>query len=158
MHRVKQVLWFAGGLLAVAVMATFIAPKVGAAIKGALVEVIIPSRPFSANLFVPQHQTMSQAAGPGSGGTLGITSITITNTDTEDQTVGILSTSTTGPGCTGAIAGQSQPEAVFIAPAKKTVQFQYPTPFVMGWGGCVSAVMNSAPGATVAIDFVGIIN
>jgi hypothetical protein len=77
----KTILCAAGGFLTVA----FAAPRVSATIRAAFVEVVIPSKPF----FGALTSNFSQPATGPDTGTLGVTSITVTNFDPAARLISI---------------------------------------------------------------------
>ena len=158
MIRPKQILWFAGALFAVVMISALVAPKVSAALKGALVEVILPSRPFSDSLHILSTSPFAGlATGPGAGSTLGVTSITISNFDFADQQIGVYLPAISNSSCSSTILSEGSPYYTMIAPARKTVQFNYPTPLVFS-GGCVVAQVVTTRSSEVIFDITGFIN
>lgn len=80
------VLSAAGGVLAVAAIGHFAAPKLTAAIKAAFVEVVIPSKPFFDRVILGRGVFLS--IGPDAG-TLGVSNILLTNFAPDTQQVRI---------------------------------------------------------------------
>ena len=130
MKRMKQMFMLAAGLLALALIATFVAPKVGAAVKAALVEVVLPSHPIWQDYYLHPGDLITDGL---TTGTLGVSSVTVTNSyaDGTPISVEIVSVLTSGPNCTGAPAEQN-PRMRFLAPANTTNHYVYPTPAVLG--------------------------
>ena len=158
MKRMKQMFMAAGGLLALADMATFVAPRVGAALKGALVEVIIPSHPYWGHAYFPaQTQVTSLTIGPGTG-TLGITSITISNFTNDPNHVYFQGVTTQDPGCQGPVISTGEKTLFFISPAKSTTHYVFPAPVVAG--SCYVVSISSALQGVVglAVETIGIVN
>lgn len=72
----NKALYAGAGLLSLALIGALAAPKVVAAARAALVEIVIPSTPFFGSMSLSGFG--SQSVGPGTG-TLGVTQIVITN-------------------------------------------------------------------------------
>jgi len=75
--------------------------KVSAAVRAALVEVVIPTQTFHGTMIATNYPT---ALGPTSG-TLGITTLTLTNFDTTTQQVYLFQPVLSGTGCYNTIVG-----------------------------------------------------
>jgi hypothetical protein len=73
MKLIKLVLYAAGAVIIMAVVGTLAAPKLAATIRGAFVEVVIPSRPFYDSMSVLNSVV---SVGPDTG-TLGVSNITL---------------------------------------------------------------------------------
>ena len=156
MNRLKQVILVAAGLLALVVIATLVAPNVRATLKGALVEVIIPSHPYSAQLSIPPGNT-DAVAGPGGTATLGVTSITITNYNSTMEAVSVDSPQMSPPNsCSGTVTSGGRPYITMFLPAQTTMHFNYPTPLV--FGPCVDVIVPGAHSFAVEFDINGIVN
>lgn len=98
MKPLKRVLYAGAGLLSLAFIGTLAAPKVRAAARAALVEIVIPSTPFYGSMSLSGFG--SQSVGPGTG-TLGVSQIIITNFDSVVNQVNIYSPLLTGGTCGG---------------------------------------------------------
>lgn len=104
-------------------------PAAVAAPKAALVESVLPSRPFnnSAN-----GSASYVSIGPGSSGVLGVTAITLTNLGGTTRTVFVFApVLADGQFCgSTSVIGGSSPRFYVIVPASQTVHLTYPTPLV----------------------------
>jgi hypothetical protein len=106
----------------------------------------------------------TRSVGPGTG-ILGITSLTLTNFDTQPQQVFIFVPIFSGGGCgTGGsnIVGGTEPQmTVYVAP-QSTLHLTYPTPMVINpFAGitCIAAeVTTLLHGGSVEIDVNGVVN
>ncbi len=99
----KTILYAAGAFFSLAFVGAFVGPRVSAAVRAALVEVVMPSNPFFDRLVLsPQNFLMS--TGPNTGA-LGITNIPITNRDSTQNVVFILAPLFSGGGCGSTITG-----------------------------------------------------
>ena len=87
---------------------------------------------------------------------LGLSSITITNSDAATQVVAVTGVTTSGPNCTGTVNTVSMPQVPFLAPSNQTIHLTYPTPLV--YGSCVAAEVLTAHSNTVEVDINGIVN
>ena len=88
MHLKKRLLWIAGCLLGVLACSAAFAPKLSAAIKSALVEIVLPSKPFFGQTGVTVNDVHF---GTGTEeGTLGITNLIVTNFNDVVSTVEIF--------------------------------------------------------------------
>ena len=156
MKRMKQMVMLAAGLLALALIATFVAPKVGAAVKAALVEVVIPSHPYWGEAYIDTLAfEKMRILGPGTG-TLGITSITITNLSDTSNIVYVQGVTTFDPGCQAQVTSAGQQEFRFQSPANTTAHYAFPAPVVIGSCYRVSTSLATQPG--VLAEIVGIVN
>jgi hypothetical protein len=121
-------------LLALAAGAlTLAALPAQAAVKAALVEDVMPSRPwkFSSTLQPPYFFT--RVFGPGSTGILGITSITATNTDVVPRRVRFVSWAVDGAtgDCNGNFLGVGGVIADVFVPARSTTHLAFPSAYVL---------------------------
>lgn len=98
MKLLNRALYAGAGLLSLALIGALAAPKVVAAARAALVEIVIPSTPFFGSMSLSGFS--SQSVGPGTG-TLGVTQIVITNFDSVVNQVNIYSALLTGGTCGG---------------------------------------------------------
>ncbi|MCU1238299.1 MAG: hypothetical protein JWP63_6266 [Candidatus Solibacter sp.] len=149
----------AGALLALGAIS---APKLHAAIKAAFVEVVIPSKPFAAEISIVGNNTF--ADGPDLG-TLGVTSLTITNYDAAAQQITIFAPVMGGSaqfGCSfGTVIGGGSPSTSVIVQGKSTLHLAYPSPLVfssIGGHTCVAAQINTVHSGGVNVDITGFVN
>ena len=130
-------------------------------IKAAYVEEVIPAKTFTGRM---QVLNATKSMGPGTG-IFGITSLTLTNFDTQPQQVFIFVPIFSGGGCgTGGsnIIGGTEPQmTVYVAP-QSTLHLTYPTPMVINpFAGitCIAAeVTTLLHGGSVEIDVNGVVN
>ena len=122
------------------------------------VQVRLPAQPFTVTMVLRNNQR--RVAGPGSG-TLGVTSITITNFDTEPQQLFLFAPVVSGGDCNGAVViGGSDPSFNLLVEPRKTLQLIYPTPLVFTQKGeqtCIAAEVTTALVAEVDIQVNGIV-
>ena len=95
MEYLQRLFWAVAGLFTLAVIGVAVAPKVRAAIRAAFVEVVLPSQPFSGTMVLKNEV---RSIGPGTG-TLGVSSLTITNFNTTQQQIQIFPPELSGGGC-----------------------------------------------------------
>jgi hypothetical protein len=161
MYRPNRIIFAGGAMLALAVIATVASPKLSAAIKAAFVEVVIPSHPFAGSAVLSIASPFNGVAvGPGSG-TLGVTSITITNLYSSAVLVDVISPVMDGslPGCAGNVVGSTTPHTRAWVQGNSTLQLTYPTPLV--FGSCVAAQVSSGfpnENRSLRFDFNGFVN
>ena len=130
-------------------------------LKAAYVEEVIPSHTFFGKM---QVVNATSSVGPGTG-ILGITSITLTNFDTQPQQVFIFVPIFSGGGCgsggSNIIGGTTPQLQVYVQP-QSTLHLTYPTPFVINpYNGvtCIAAeVTTLLHGGSVEIDVNGVVN
>ncbi len=156
--------WKTTALLAVATvcLGTTATPTMAAgSIKAASVELVIPSRAvyFDRGL----SNGVALATGPGTG-TLGVTSITLTNFDATAQQVYIFAATVTTPGdCSSSVVGFESPSmSVYVQP-NSTLHLSYPSPLVfhpISGSTCIGGNLPSAlPGSAGVYIYVnGIAN
>ena len=138
------------------------APALAAgSLKAAYVENVIPSRTFSGRM---QVLNTTKSMGPGTG-VLGVTSITLTNFDTQPQQVFIFVPIFSGGGCgTGGanIVGGTEPQMTVYVRPQETLHLAYPTPLVINpFAGitCIAAeVTTLLHGGSVEVDVNGVVN
>lgn len=127
-----------------------------AAPKAALVESVLPSRPFnnSAN-----GSATYVSIGPGANGTLGISAITLTNLGSTTRSVFVFATVfADGQVCgSTSVIGGAAPRFYVIVPASQTVHLTYPTPLVYGGVSGQSCVAFGGA-ANVDITVNGLVN
>jgi hypothetical protein len=147
------------GLLAAAGIAT---PAAAAgSLKAAYVEEVIPAHTFSGRM---QVLNATKSMGPGTG-IFGISSLTLTNFDTQPQQVFIFVPIFSGGGCgTGGsnIVGGTEPQMTVYVRPQETLHLTYPTPLVFSpFNGitCLAAeVTTLLHGGSVEIDVNGVVN
>jgi hypothetical protein len=92
------------------------------------------------------------------GQSLAVTTLTITNFDSNPQQLFVFNPVMSGAGCSGSVVGGSTPIARALLEPRKTVQLQFPTPMVFSLSGqgCLAAeVTTIMSGGSVVIDVVG---
>jgi hypothetical protein len=158
----KLVLYGAGTVMVAAVVGIFAAPKVSAAVRGALVEIVIPSKPINESMTV---LTSPVSSGPDAG-TFGVSNIIVTNFDSSPQQVLIFQpviASGGSAGCGGAVLGGGGPRLIVYVQSRQTLVIPYPTPLVFsGINGhsCIAAQILTTPvnGGFVEVDVNGFVN
>ena len=146
-------------LLAAAGIAT---PAAAAgSLKAAYVEEVIPAHTYTGHTTVLNSTT---SVGPGTG-ILGITSLTLTNFDTQPQQVFIFVPIYSGAGCGAggsSIIGGTTPQMTVYVQPQQTLHLTYPTPLVIDpYAGntCIAAeVTTLLHGGSVTIDVNGVVN
>ncbi|MGM9483418.1 hypothetical protein ACS5PN_19630 [Roseateles sp. NT4] len=124
-----------------------------AATKAALVESVLPSRPFqdSAN-----GSANYVTVGPTTAGsTLGVTSITLTNLGSTDRTIFVFAPVLAGGQICGStnVIGGSTPRFYVHVPANQTVHLTYPTPLVYpGVGGQSCVAFGGAQSVDISVN------
>jgi len=92
------------------------------------------------------------------GQRLAVTTLTITNFDSNPQQLFVFNPVMTGGSCSGTVVGGSTPIARALLDPRKTVQLQFPTPMVFSLSGlgCIAAEVTTViSGGSVVIDVVG---
>lgn len=141
-------------------LGTFAAPAEAAgAVKSAYVQAAIPTRTFFKILRLTDAN-VSNSAGAGEG-TLGITSLTLSNRDSAQQRVYMFIP--TPGGCDGSPASSYGPPMVIEIPPLQTVHLAFPTPLVMypdAASTCIAASLgtNSLHATALEIYVNGVIN
>jgi hypothetical protein len=157
----KLVLYAAGGFLTIAAIGAITAPRLTAAIRGAFVEIVIPSHPYSSKSFITQNPV---STGPDTG-TLGVTSITLTNYDTIPHMINIASAVVTGGDCTtGTLMTGTDAITSVLVPATQTLHLTYPSPLTFSsvsghtcvFGGVLGTIPNA--GTAIRMDINGFVN
>jgi len=130
-------------------------------LKAAYVEEVIPAHTYTGHMTVLNS---TNSVGPGSG-ILGITSLTLTNFDTQPQQVFIFVPIYSGAGCGAggsSIIGGTTPQMTFYVQPQQTLHLAYPTPLVINpYAGntCIAAeVTTLLHGGSVTIDVNGVVN
>ena len=131
------------------------------ALKAAYVENVIPSHTYTGRM---QVLNATKSMGPGTG-IFGITSLTLTNFDTQPQQVFIFVPIFSGGGCgTGGsnIVGGTEPQMTVYVPPQSTLHLSYPSPMVINPFNnitCIAAeVTTLLHGGSVEIDVNGVVN
>jgi hypothetical protein len=149
--------YLAGITLVVATVAVLKTPKVSAAIRATFVEIVIPTTTFNASM--QPTFGVYPSVGPDTG-TLGVTSLVITNFSDTPQSVLISAPLfSNGSGCGGTIIGREGPIVQVYVQPKQTLSLAYPTPLTFrGAGGhtCVAAL--STTGGQFEVDVNGFVN
>lgn len=98
----------------------------------------LPSRPFQRSVVGAGYRTM----GPGEGGTLGVTAITLTNFSAVLQQVFVFAPVLGGGQSCGStnVIGGSAPRFIVLVPPSQTLHLTYPTALVFGAVGGQSCV------------------
>jgi hypothetical protein len=160
MKPVKLVLYAAGALAVLVALTTLSAPKLRAAIRATLVEVVIPAKPYYGGT------TLSNAVvafGPDTG-TLAVSNITLTNNESNVQQVFLFSPGLFVPCESGSIANSHFlfPQMGLYVQPHSTLVLTYPTPLVFtGTNGhtCIAAqVTTPLHGEGVEIDVTGFVD
>jgi hypothetical protein len=139
--------WMFGGsaaLVAAAAGALLYAPAAIAAIKAAFVELVLPSRPFNGSV---SGGAGYQTTGPGSAGTLGVSSITLTNFGSASAQIFVFSPVFQGGFACGSsqVIGGSSPRFYVLVGGGQTLHLTYPSPLVMTPVSGQSCIAFSAP-------------
>lgn len=154
----------AAALAAIAGLATLsTSAQAAGGIKAAYVEEVIPAKTFSGHM---QVFNSISTVGPGANsGVLGITSITLTNFDTQPQQVFIFVPIFSGAGCGAggsAIIGGTTPQMTVYVQPQSTLHLTYPTPLVINPyqnNTCIAAeVTTLLHGGSVTMDVNGVVN
>jgi len=132
MQLKKSILFSGGCLLAAVSISLFNAPKLSAAIKAVFVESVLPSKPFFTR--IPAGLNRDFAVGPDQNGTLGVTSIMLTNFSNESEAVDIYQPvmAPNEMGCS-LIKANGGPDSIFFVarvPAAQTITLPFPSPLV----------------------------
>jgi hypothetical protein len=158
----KLALYSFGCLVLVAVVAAITSPKLSAAVRAALTEVVIPSRPFNDTM---QHVlNLSKSIGPDVG-TLGGSNITLINYDSAAQQVFIFAPVFSTGGCGGegsTVIRSSGPEVTVYVQPHQTLTLPYPSPLVFSpvdGHTCVAAIVQTQlNGGSVLVSVTGFVN
>jgi len=149
------------GIAAVAGAATLVPAHAAGGLKAAYVEEVIPSHTYSGRM---QVLNATKSMGPGTG-VFGITSLTLTNFDTQVQQVFIFVPIFSGGGCGSGgsnIVGGAEPQMTVYVQPQSTLHLNYPTPMVINPFNnitCIAAeVTTLLHGGSVEIDVNGVVN
>jgi hypothetical protein len=116
----------------------------------------LPTKPFFAMVEVANGQT--KAAGPGSAGTLGVTSLIITNANLDQQTLFIFAPVIGGGSCSATVNGGGEPSMTVFVPPRQTVQFTFPTPLVfakINGSSCIAVEVTTVQNAALDVAISG---
>jgi hypothetical protein len=165
MQSKKLLLAIAGCLLGVAAVGAMSSSKLSAAapIKATLTEVVQPSHPYFARLYVPENSTTADLAVGPDVGTLGVTSIVFTNLTTTFQRVVIFQPlmSANAADCGGPIQSFGPPGSISmivnLAP-NETTSLPFPTPLVFNPINGFSCIAIEGAYGAVAAYVTGFVN
>jgi hypothetical protein len=155
----RKLLWIAIGIAGLTVMGRYTAKPLMAQIKAVFVEVGLPGRPFFGEITLGNNDPKS--AGPDTG-TLGITSLTITNSDTKENRIFLFRPGISGGDCrTGTVISIVVPDLfeVFVQP-HQTTHLSFPSPVVIpnyNDHTCITAEATTSPNS-VSIYVNGFVN
>jgi len=121
------------------------------------VSLTIPAQPFFGEVSLANND--AKAVGVVNE-TLAVTTLTITNFDSNPQQLFVFAGVMSTPGtCSGSVIGGGTPIARALLDARKTMQLQFPTPMVftpIGSASCIaSEVTTILTGGSVVVDVVG---
>jgi len=161
MQLTKRLLCTTGCLLGVVAILAPVTPKLSAAVKNALVEIALPSRPFfgQAGLTVNNFRF-----GTGSDdGTLGITSLVVTNFNNVVSTVEVFQPvlAQGASTCSGPITGSGGPNTIFMTlrlQPNQTLNIPFPTPLVIPPVNGHSCIAADGPPGLFEVDVTGFVN
>ena len=148
--------------LAAVAAAVALAPAHAAGgLKAAYVEEVIPTHTYTGRM---QVLNSTKSMGPGTG-VFGVTSLTLTNFDTQVQQVFIFVPIFSGGGCGSGgsnIVGGAEPQMTVYVQPQSTLHLNYPTPMVINPFNnitCIAAeVTTLLHGGSVEIDVNGVVN
>ena len=161
MHLKKSLLWTAGCLVGVLACSAAFAPKLSAAIKTALVEIVLPSKPFFGQTGVTVNDVHF---GTGTEeGTLGITNLVVTNFNNVVATVEVFQPglSSNASTCFGPITGGGGPFSIFMTlrlQPNQTLNIPFPTPLVIPAVNGHSCIAAEGPPGLFEVSVVGFVN
>ena len=163
MRIAKTILCAAASLGALAIIGAVTAPKISAAIKAAYVELVVPDKAFTQDVEFGSLNG-GVVVGPGTG-TLGVTSLTVTNYDATLQDVFVfvpqLSLNTPGT-CNGFLSGVAGPSFHILVQPYSTIHIAYPSPLVytpgVGGGTCIGLQGDSPRSGNLNVTINGFVN
>ena len=139
----KKLFTFAGALALLAVLVHFSAKPLWAQMRALLVEIVLPSKPFSDVLVISSVNLNGKEITGPIAGTLGVTSLTITNLDSFVQEVQISRAQPINGGpCNNADTFGYPPSFFIPLQPRETIHLNFPTPLVFAnpsGPGCISA-------------------
>jgi hypothetical protein len=149
--------YLAGITLVLTIVGILKTPKVSAAIRATFVEIVIPTNTFNASM--QPSFGVYPSVGPDTG-TLGVTSLLITNFSGTPQSVLISAPLfANGGGCGGIIIGREGPILQVYVQPLQTLSIAYPTPLTFrGAGGHTCLAALSTTGGQVEVDVNGFVN
>ncbi len=159
----KRLVYAAAGLCLLAVVGTITAPKISAAIKATYVQLVLPDKAYTYEL---QTGIINggYSVGPGTG-TLGVTSLTITNYDNNPQDIFVFIPVTVGaaPGsCGGFLTAVQGPSFHVIVGGISTLHLPFPSPLIVnalqGAGTCIGLQAGTPRSGNVNITVNGFVN
>jgi hypothetical protein len=132
--------WIVAACAVMIITGITVSPRAAiAAVRGALVELVLPSRPFNESFSL----SPAGSAGPGTSGVLGVTAITLTNFSASNTTVFVFNPLfASGSSCGSPVIGGSGPRFYVDVPAGQTVHLTYPSPLVftpISGNSCIAA-------------------
>ncbi len=155
----KLVLYAAGGFVTLAAIETLAGPKLLAAVRATLVEVVIPSRPY--NQTVTFSSSKPKTFGPDTG-VLGVSTITFTNFALQRETITIRQARVNGDCDTGTLVDQNPPDMTFLLQPNSSMVVPFATPLVFtGLGGstCLfTQVPSNINGDDIQMTVTGFVN
>ena len=160
MKLTKLALYAAGGFVTLAAIATLSAPKLRAAVRATLVEVVIPSRPYNVSMIF--SSSSYKTFGPDTG-VLGVSTITFTNFAALRETITVRQAGIVNGDCTtGSLASEADPDMTFLLQPYSSVVVPFTSPLVFtGVGGhtCLfTQVPSNVNGDDIQMTITGIIN
>jgi hypothetical protein len=161
MHLKKRLLWTAACVVGVLACSAAFTPGVSAAIKSAVVEIVLPSKPFFGQTDVTVNDIHF---GTGTeDGTLGITNLVVTNFNNVVSTVEIFQPvlSPNASTCFGPITGGGGPFSIFMTlrlQPNQTLNVPFPTPLVIPAVNGHSCIAAEGPPGLFEVNVVGFVN
>ena len=137
------------------------APKLSAAVRAALVEIVLPSKPFFGQTGVTVNNIHF---GTGSEeGTLGITNLVVTNFNNVVSTVQVLQLvlSPSAGSCFGPITGSGGPFSITMnlrLQPNQTLNIPFPTPLVIPAVNGHSCITAEGPPGLFEVNVIGFVN
>lgn len=138
--------------LTFAAMASLAAAPTLAVTKAALTESVLPSRPYNGSA---NGSAAYVTIGPGAGGTLGMTSLTLTNLGSANRAVFVFAPLfSDGQACgSSSVVGGSSPRFYVQVPAGQTIHLTYPSPVVYGGiAGQSCVAFGGAAGVDITVN------
>ena len=161
MQLTKRFLCTTGCLFGLVAIGATVAPKLSAAVKAALVEISLPSRPFFGQAGITVN---NNRFGTGSDdGTLGITNLVVTNFNNEVSTVEIFQPvlSPNAGSCFGPITGGGGPFSISMTlrlQPNQTLNIPFPTPLVIPPANGHSCIAANGPPGFFEVSVIGFVN
>jgi hypothetical protein len=143
MKIAKLVVCAVTGFVTLAAIATLSAPKLRAAIRATLVEVVIPSRPY--NQTMTFSSSMFKTFGPDTG-LLGVSTISFTNFASLRETITIRQAVIANGDCsTGGLVTQVAPDMTFLLQPNSSMVVPFATPLVFSGVGGHTCLFTQVP-------------